>query len=110
MVPLMDFVCIQFHLSDDMIDYEVIQRMTITTTDLIGIANDIYSYNIEQFGGQKSVTCNFVDVVLRERGRGVQEAMDAMGKMYRDLFFSLINDCINLPTFKDTEQDRVLKE
>ena len=110
MVPSMDFVCIQFHLSDDMIDQEVIQRMTITTTDLIGIANDIYSYNVEQAGGQKCVVCNLVDVVLRERGRGVQDAMDIIEKMYRDLFLSLVDDYNNFPTFKDAEQDRVLKE
>ncbi|XP_014552101.1 hypothetical protein COCVIDRAFT_30484 [Bipolaris victoriae FI3] len=110
MVPSMDFVCIRFHLSDDMINHEVIQRMTITTTDLIGIANDIYSYNVEQVSGQKSVACNLVDVVLRERGRGVQDTMDVMGKMYRNLFLSLIDDYNHLPTFQDTEQDRVLKE
>ncbi|EUC41237.1 hypothetical protein COCMIDRAFT_9026 [Bipolaris oryzae ATCC 44560] len=82
----------------------------LCTIDLVGIANNIYSYDVEQAGGWKSVACNLVEVVLRERGRGVEDAMDVMGKMYRDLFLSLSDDYNDLPTFKDAEQDQVLKE
>lgn len=84
--------------------------MTITTGDLVIIANDVYSYNVEQAGGQKRVAHNFVDVILRERRKGLQDAMDVVGKIYRDLFLLLVDDYNNLPTFEDAQENRVLED
>jgi hypothetical protein len=69
-----------------------------------------YSYNVEQAGGLKCVAHNFVEVVLRERKKGLQDAMDFVGQICRDLFISLVEDYNNLPTLDDPEQDQVLKE
>ncbi|USP79032.1 hypothetical protein yc1106_06306 [Curvularia clavata] len=108
--PSFDFIYMPFHLSEHVVNHEVIERMAVTTGDLVVIANDVYSYNVEQAGGQKRVAHNIVDVVLRERGRGVQDAMDVVGKMYRDLSISLLNDYNNLPQFDKIGQNEVIQE
>lgn len=110
LLPSFDFIYIPFDLSDEVADHEIVKRMSIVTGDLVIIANDVYSYNVEQAGGQKRVAHNIIDVVLRERQKGVQDAMDVVGANYRELFLSLVDDFNNLPTFDNPEQNEVLRE
>lgn len=110
LLPSFDFIYIPFNLSDEVADHEIVNRMTRVTGDLVIIANDVYSYNVEQAGGQKRVAHNIVDVVLRERQKGVQDAMDVVGAIYRELFISLVDDYNNIPTFDSPEQNEVLRE
>lgn len=99
-----------FELADEVAEHEIVMKMSIITADLIIIANDVYSYNVEQSGGQKRVVHNIVDVVLRERQKGVQDAMDVVGTTYRDLFLALVDCYDSLPTFGNAEQDEVVRE
>ncbi|KAF2129631.1 terpenoid synthase, partial [Dothidotthia symphoricarpi CBS 119687] len=110
LLPSFDFIYIPFNLSDEVAEHEVVKRMSIVTGDLVIIANDIYSYNVEQAGGQKCVAHNIVDVVMRERQKGVQDAMNVVGASYRELFLSLLDDFNNLPVFDRPEQNKVLHE
>lgn len=110
LLPSFDFIYMPLDLSDEVANHEVVKRITLATGDLVIIANDVYSYNVEQAGGQKRVAHNIVDVVLRERQKGVQDAMDVVGANYRELFISLVNDYNNLPTFDDPAQNEVLRE
>lgn len=99
-----------YELPDEVAEHDVVKRMSIVTGDLVIIANDVYSYNVEQAGGQKRVAHNIVDVVMRERQKGVQDAMDLVGAHYRELFLSLVEDYDNLPKFDKPEWDEVLRE
>ncbi|KAJ9311140.1 hypothetical protein DTO271D3_8593 [Paecilomyces variotii] len=110
LLPSFDFIYIPFDLPDEVADHEIVKKMTIVTGDLVIIANDVYSYNVEQSGGQKRVAHNIVDVVLRERQKGVQDAMDVVGAVYRELFLSLVDYYNDLPTFNEPEHNEVLRE
>lgn len=108
--PSFDFIYMPVELPDEVAQHEIVKNMSIVTGDLVIIANDVYSYNVEQSGGQKRVAHNIVDVVLRERQKGVQDAMDVVGATYRDLFLRLVECYDSLPTFGKAEQDEVLRE
>ncbi|KAL1851842.1 hypothetical protein Plec18170_006145 [Paecilomyces lecythidis] len=110
LLPSFDFIYIPFNLPDEVADHEIVKKMSIVTGDLVIIANDVYSYNVEQSGGQKRVAHNIIDVVLRERQKGVQDAMDVVGAVYSDLFLSLVDYYNNLPTFNEPEWNEVLRE
>lgn len=110
LLPSFDFIYMPFELPDEVAEHDVVKRMSIVTGDLVIIANDVYSYNVEQAGGQKRVAHNIVDVVMREGKKGLQEAMDMVGAYYRELFLSLVEDYNNLPTFDKPEWDEVLRE
>ncbi|KAL8663342.1 MAG: hypothetical protein Q9202_003978 [Teloschistes flavicans] len=110
LLPSFDFIHMPFELPDEMAEHEIVKKMSIVTGDLVIIANDVYSYNVEQSGGQKRVAHNIVDVVLRERQKGVQDAMDVVGSTYRDLFLVLVECYNSLPTFGEADGDEVLRE
>ena len=105
-MPSFDFI---YNLSDEVANHETVKRMSISTGDLVVIANDLYSYNVEQAGGQRRVAHNIVDVVLREH-QGAQNAMDVVGASYRELFPSLVDDYYNLPMFENDKDNEVLRE
>ncbi|KAF8808591.1 terpenoid synthase [Phlegmacium glaucopus] len=86
-----DFIYMPFELPDAIADHPHINRMALATGDLVVTANDIYSWNVEQAGGQMTVAHNIVDVVKREKG------LDG-----------LLDDLKNLPTFEGPENE-VLK-
>ena len=66
-LPSFAVICLPFDLSDEVADHEFVKKLCIVAVDCITIANDIYSYNVEQSRGQMLVAQNFVDVVLRVR-------------------------------------------
>lgn len=53
------------------------------------------------------VAHNIVDVVMREQGLGVQEAMDHVGQMYQATSNQLLDDFRTLPSF--ASQDPVAR-
>jgi Delta6-protoilludene synthase len=72
------------------------------------VPKDIYSWNVEQAGGQMQVAHNIVDVVIRTKGLNVQDAFDYVGSIYRRICAGLLDDLKNLPSFEGPYND-VLK-
>jgi hypothetical protein len=55
LLPSFDFIYILFDHPEEVANRETVKRMTIATGDLVIIANEIYSYNVEE--GCTSQTC-----------------------------------------------------
>jgi hypothetical protein len=107
-----DFLVLPWNFPEEVADHEMVRTMTLKAVDLVAIANDIYSYNFEQAeaGGPKRIPHNIVDVVVRERKKGLQDAMDVVAGKYRKILLSLLDDRNNMPNFQKHEQNEVLKE
>ncbi|KAF8817274.1 terpenoid synthase [Phlegmacium glaucopus] len=108
LLPSFDFIYMPFELPDAIADHPHINRMTLAVGDLVITANDIYSWNVEQAGGQMTVAHNIVDVVKREKGLDMQGAFDFVEGMYLDIQKGLLDDLKNIPTFEGPE-NKVLK-
>ncbi|KAM6508217.1 Delta(6)-protoilludene synthase [Fusarium falciforme] len=96
---------IHSNLPDYVLEHPTIKRLEDVATDMIIVANDIYSYNREQSrpGHEEH---NAVSAVMAELGLGVQEAMDWLGCFHDKLVDSFLAEYQRVPQFPD-ESERV---
>ncbi|ESK87996.1 hypothetical protein Moror_10831 [Moniliophthora roreri MCA 2997] len=66
---------------------EIFRRGHDAAVDLVGLANDLYSYNVQQARGYG--TSNIVTVVMKARKIGLQEASDYVGCLCKTLLSNL---------------------
>ncbi|KAK7441388.1 hypothetical protein VKT23_016636 [Stygiomarasmius scandens] len=106
--PSFDYFLLPDHIPNEAIDHPLVERLAIGSIDMTILANDLYSYNVEQARGDDAH--NIVAVIMREKGCTVQEAMDQVGKLYAHIKSAFIENYKSLPTFGDTDVDRLVKE
>ncbi|KZT38050.1 terpenoid synthase [Sistotremastrum suecicum HHB10207 ss-3] len=91
-LPCFAMIGLGMNLPDTVMNHASIVSLTTHAVDMVIMANDIYSYNVEQARGDRH---NLVMVAMRERQVDVQGAMDYLGQRYhqlRDAFFDQMND------------------
>ncbi|KAF7328550.1 Terpene cyclase [Mycena venus] len=81
MKPSFDILLIPHEIPDDILNDPRLIHVETLGRDLVCIANDIFSFNVEQARGDIH---NAVIVVMHERGLSMQQAMDFVGTWYRD--------------------------
>ncbi|KAG8900686.1 hypothetical protein FRC00_011755 [Tulasnella sp. 408] len=70
-------------LPDEVFEHPLIQTMENCSNDIVVLANDVYSWNIEQAQGH---TANIITVLMNQKDIPVQEAMDIVGQEIQKRF------------------------
>ncbi|KAJ6490976.1 terpenoid synthase [Mycena sanguinolenta] len=105
--PSFDFFLLTDDLPDSVVDHPHIERLARGAIDMTILANDLYSYNVEQSRGDDEH--NMVTVAMREKNFNVQQAVDHVGEQYQQLSRAFCEDIKNLPRFPDPV-DRLARE
>ncbi|KAJ7290091.1 terpenoid synthase [Mycena rebaudengoi] len=95
--PSFDFFLLTDDLPDSVVDHPHIERLTCGAIDMTILANDLYSYNVEQSRGDDEH--NMVTVAMREKNLSVQQAVDHIGEQYHHISRAFCEDMKNFPTF-----------
>ncbi|KAI0293867.1 terpenoid synthase [Multifurca ochricompacta] len=81
--PAFALVELGMNLPDEAVNHPVIEELSMLATDMIWVANDMSSYNIEQSRGDADH--NIITVVMQEKKTDVQGAMDWVGEHHKKL-------------------------
>jgi len=95
--PSFDLLLLPLDLPDHILDHPVITELMFLSVDMIILANDVYSYNVEQSRGDDGH--NMVAVAMKERSLSVQGAMDYIGEETYKLASRFVTLSKQLPTF-----------
>jgi len=104
--PSLDMILLPLDIPDHILDDPKMRNLEIIANDLISVANDVFSFNVEQARGDIH---NMVIVIMGERGVGVQEAMDIVGQWYRKTSQDFIKAMHDLPTANSEVQADIQK-
>ncbi|KAG6883541.1 hypothetical protein C0992_008520, partial [Termitomyces sp. T32_za158] len=93
------FWILQFglNLPEDVFDDPIIQRLTISCTDMLILGNDLCSYNVEQARGDDNH--NIVTIVMHHQKLGLAEAMKWIGDYHSKLEQDFLTDLNHVPHF-----------
>ncbi|KAJ6545150.1 terpenoid synthase, partial [Mycena capillaripes] len=92
-----EFFLLTEDLPDSVVDHPHIEKLTSSTIDMTILANDLYSYNVEQSRGDDAH--NIITVAMKEKSLNVQQAVDRVGEQYRRLSQTFCQDMRDLPIF-----------
>ncbi|KAK8085447.1 terpenoid synthase [Apiospora hydei] len=103
-LPGMAMALIECELQPGFLDLDVVKSLMGLTVLILIHQNDMYSFDKEQVRGEDGH--NGVRVLMEERGLGVQEAMDCLGRETGDLVRQFVRLCENLPRLEDETNDK----
>ncbi|KAJ6537437.1 isoprenoid synthase domain-containing protein [Mycena vulgaris] len=89
---------VPFQIPGDILNDCRVTRLEILGLDLVSVANDILSFNVEQ---ARDDTHNAVVVVMHERGLSLQGAMDFLGAWYQRTARDFWAAIVELPPCSD---------
>jgi hypothetical protein len=95
--PTLYFYLLRVELPDEVFEHPAVEQLILTGMDLIGIGNDIYSYNMERSRGIHGH--NMVTAVQSERSLDVQAAMTVVGDVLHETGQRYLDMMENLPSF-----------
>ncbi|KAG9030992.1 hypothetical protein FRB95_003272 [Tulasnella sp. JGI-2019a] len=102
----MCFAMAEFSLGLDIPDAvfqnPLIKIMEDAANDVVVLANDIYSYNIEQAQGD---TQNIIETTMKQNSCSLQEAMDFAGTLVSDRIQLFVKSKLQLPSFGSERVD-----
>ncbi|KAF9256079.1 terpenoid synthase [Marasmius fiardii PR-910] len=94
------FVLIEYaynlNLPAEVVNHDLIHNLNHIAMDLIGWANDIYSYNIEQ---SKALTHNIVTVVMNEFGFDLHTAVEYVEGLFKQSLAEFHSNQAQLPSW-----------
>ncbi|KAF8874007.1 terpenoid synthase [Infundibulicybe gibba] len=96
MVPCFDLCAIHMDLPDHVLADPAIQKLTLACLDLVIVANDLYSYNVEQAVGEDGH--NLVRVVMHEQGSTLEEAVAWISRLNDELVEVFLEEYERVPT------------
>ncbi|KAF9465703.1 isoprenoid synthase domain-containing protein [Collybia nuda] len=93
--PSLDMILLPLEISDEILDNPIVKGLEMIAIELIAVANDIVSFNVEQARGDIH---NLVIVLMNgNENLGVQAAMDLVGDWYRERSREFIEGLKRLP-------------
>ncbi|PPQ77846.1 hypothetical protein CVT25_015339 [Psilocybe cyanescens] len=78
--PSLDLIMLPLEISDEYLELDSVKELELIAIDLIAIANDIVSFNVEQARGDIH---NAVIVLMEKQKLSIQEAMDFVDEWYQ---------------------------
>ncbi|GJJ12833.1 hypothetical protein Clacol_007078 [Clathrus columnatus] len=102
--PSFDLILLPLEIPTVYLESPFVKQLEIIAIDLIAVANDVVSFNVEQARGDIH---NIVIVLMNERDMTVQEAMDFVGDWYEarsKQFIILLNFVLENHSDKDPGQ------
>ncbi|KAL0945662.1 hypothetical protein HGRIS_014814 [Hohenbuehelia grisea] len=103
--PSLFYILLEDDLPDEIVEHPVIKKLIDLATDMMIIANDICSYNVEQARGDDMT--NLVRIAMREKNLDLQASMDFIGSMNTQLAADFIASYAELPSFSPEIDQRV---
>ncbi|KAG2147667.1 isoprenoid synthase domain-containing protein [Suillus clintonianus] len=98
---------LDIELPDAVFDDPIFQSVYFAAVDMVCWSNDLFSYNVEQAMGHTSN--NIVTVLMQEKGMSVQEAVDSIGVVFKQLMTRFLKDKSRLPSWgADVDRDVAL--
>ncbi|KAG8995769.1 hypothetical protein FRB94_011659 [Tulasnella sp. JGI-2019a] len=86
-------------IPDEVFDHPLVKTMENCANDIVVLANDIYSWNIEQAQGH---TANIITVLMKAKNLSVQTAMDLVGEEIQKRFRTYLDCKARLPSWGPT--------
>ncbi|KAF8438994.1 isoprenoid synthase domain-containing protein [Boletus edulis BED1] len=83
-------------IPDDVMNHPNIRSMGEATNDFVAWSNDIFSYDEEQSKGD---THNMIDVIMKEQGLDLQDAINVVGEYCKRAIDRFVNDRATLPSW-----------
>ncbi|KAJ3567612.1 hypothetical protein NP233_g6248 [Leucocoprinus birnbaumii] len=101
--PSFDLLLLPFEISDEVLDLPVVKELEVIAIELIAVANDIFSYNVEQARGDIH---NLIVVLMEgDEKLTLQMAMDIAGDWYRERSYDFLECLKRLPVVEPGDQD-----
>jgi len=104
--PSLDMILLPLDIPDYILDDQRIRNLESMAIEMIAVANDVVSFNVEQARGDIH---NMAIVIMNERGVGVQEAMDIVGQWYRQRAKDFVKAMHDLPIAEPKVQADIQK-
>ncbi|KZT33902.1 terpenoid synthase [Sistotremastrum suecicum HHB10207 ss-3] len=112
-LPSFNVLQMNMDLPDFVVTHPQVLNLVTIATDMIILANDLYSYNIEQYRGDEAHNMSrrlyMVAVIMKSHDLNVQDAVDHIGEQYRQLRDRFLTDRETLPSWSE-DVNRELKE
>jgi len=105
--PSFDLLLLPLEIPEDLLEHAVIKELETIALDMIVVANDVISFNVEQTRGEIH---NLVVVLMNERNFTIQEAMDFIGEWYHARGKAFIDTMGRLPTAADADASANLQK
>ncbi|KAJ7247396.1 terpenoid synthase [Mycena haematopus] len=99
---------IEMTIPDEVLENEHITTLIAATTDMILIANDVYSYNVEQARGDDRH--NLVAIVMRAQNLDLAHTLDWISSLHDSLVEKFLAAFRKVPHYNDRELDRQVTE
>ncbi|KAF9465685.1 isoprenoid synthase domain-containing protein [Collybia nuda] len=97
--PSLDLILLPLEISDKLLDSPTVKELEMIAIELIAVANDIVSFNVEQARGDIH---NLVIVLMDgDKKMTVQTAMDLVGQWYRKRGQDFVEGLKRLPSVDD---------
>lgn len=110
LLPVLAWGVLMFEVKDAVLQVPTLQKIISESCELVSIANDIYSYNKEQAKGEGAVAHNIVNVIQKSKNKGIQDAMDHAGAIYKQKSIDVVKLYHSLPVLGDEADNTVLWE
>ncbi|KAI0325772.1 terpenoid synthase [Cubamyces sp. BRFM 1775] len=88
-------------LSDEVFNHPTFSTMYLAATDMVCVANDLYSYNMEQAMGAGHGGNNLLTVLMKHKGLDLQGAVDYVGEYWKTLVERYLNAKRDLPSWSE---------
>ncbi|PBK86668.1 terpenoid synthase [Armillaria gallica] len=99
-------ILLQCKFPENLLDHPVIAKMRYETTVLAALANDVYSFNMEQSRGHGG---NMVIIAMKQYSFDAQEALDHIGRYSRQHEESFIELMNQVPSTDDPNVNSQIK-
>ncbi|KAF8511105.1 terpenoid synthase [Gautieria morchelliformis] len=95
--PTFTILEIHMNIPDEVMNHPIIMKLCELAGDMILIANDVISYNVEQARGEEGH--NLVTVLMDQYNVDRQTAMDCIGELHDDFVEQFLATWKKIPTF-----------
>ncbi|KAK0471423.1 terpenoid synthase [Armillaria novae-zelandiae] len=105
--PSLEFFLLSEDVPDEAIRHPQVEKLVLSVIDMCILANDIYSFNVEQSYGDENH--NIVSVTMAEKGLSIQQAIDCIAERYTQVSKEFLKDMKHIPIFPEPTATYVRK-
>ncbi|KAJ6519123.1 terpenoid synthase [Mycena sanguinolenta] len=104
--PAFALLEMEMEMPQDVFEHSALAKLRQLSVDMICLANDLYSFNVEQSKGDDH---NIVTLMILHEKLSVQEAIDRVSTIYDDLAAQFLAVFNSLPSFDSAAVDSMVR-
>ncbi|KAK6997313.1 terpene cyclase [Favolaschia claudopus] len=104
--PAFALLCMETDIAEDIYKNDALLALRRYAVDILCIANDLYSFNIEQAKGDDH---NLVTLMVLHKSMNVQQAIDYVSTLHERLVTQFLSISQGLPSFGSPEVDDLVR-